>query len=775
MTLRTAEWLGKIIHVRVRSVGSFGALVDTDAGLPGLIRRREMSWAEAVTPRLVLQPGDEIDALVVRVDKAPPHLELSYRRVQHDPWQEFVATHAAGSCVRGRVTHLQTDGAYIAIAPGVDGWLPLTEIKEPGHTGRIDDILWLGDVVEAVVTHIDTRLRRPRLSVRRRTDQVGREALRQRLRAAGATAPGMSIGERTGITSDALKAHVGAAAEPSPEAAAILTLSRPLRILIVDDESGIRETLGDRLERAGCRYALAADGAEARRLAETGVFDIIFVDVGLPDEDGIALANHLSRLHAGRAVIAVITGIPSLADTAARFEMLGSLVVLMKPLDWTELADLLQSTANGESIGDVKQPRDSPAELAMPEPALLGAVGTTTEDTAEAALRPLLTALQHSTRAERVAVFAMDPLTRAAHLVTQLGHPPIHYDPRSHPLEISPVKDVIIDRDVLYEIDVPANAAARFRYLQPLVDCVACIGVPVAPDAQERYGLFLFHSEHAAFSTADLSLAQATSIALAATLERVQTRQLLHQCQNLLLQGQLTAGLGHEVNNKLTKIALKALNLADSCDEMKHQARALSLSRGLANLAGEAHELCDWCRSLSETVRHFQTLMKHSAGSTADINRAVQVAQRILEPTAQKHKVQLQLSLAAALPPVPTSDVKLEHTCLNIMTNAVQQIAAFSPAGGTLHVSTELVAGDGAYPVKVRFRDDGPGIHRQWFERIFEFGFTSRPGGSGLGLYITRGLVESLGGRVRVDESAIFGGTTFLMELPAYSGEVADE
>jgi len=71
---------------------------------------------------------------------------------------------------------------------------------------------------------------------------------------------------------------------------------------------------------------------------------------------------------------------------------------------------------------------------------------------------------------------------------------------------------------------------------------------------------------------------------------------------------------------------------------------------------------------------------------------------------------------------------------------------------------------DGAYP---RFKDNGLGIHRQLWERIYDLGFSTKEGGTGLGLYIAKGLVESLGGHIKVEESYILVGSTFLVELPA--------
>jgi two-component system NtrC family sensor kinase len=127
--------------------------------------------------------------------------------------------------------------------------------------------------------------------------------------------------------------------------------------------------------------------------------------------------------------------------------------------------------------------------------------------------------------------------------------------------------------------------------------------------------------------------------------------------------------------------------------------------------------------------------------------------------------VRIELQLDAKPSQVIAVEAWLKQVCLNIMLNAIQQIAYKRAGGGTLTVRTEYRPED-AMPLKIYFVDDGPGIHAQHQERVFELGFTTKKDGVGLGLFISRGLVESLGGRVSVKESIMLVGTTFLVELP---------
>jgi signal transduction histidine kinase len=115
---------------------------------------------------------------------------------------------------------------------------------------------------------------------------------------------------------------------------------------------------------------------------------------------------------------------------------------------------------------------------------------------------------------------------------------------------------------------------------------------------------------------------------------------------------------------------------------------------------------------------------------------------------------------------VVANDIRLQHVFLNLLLNAVQQMAKMSSRQGCLTISAETANIDGRPWIRVRFADNGPGIHRRQWDTVFAFGFTTRPEGSGLGLYIARSLIESIGGRIRVEESRMLLGSTFVVELP---------
>lgn len=759
---------GERVLVLVTRVAPFGVFVElVDDGSQGMIRRRELSWDREVNPLLLLQPGDKIEALVLRQEPGTERLELSYRQAVWDLWQDFPDTYREGAVVRGTVKRLRPNGAYVDIDSGVDGWLPVNEIAIDDTDGNVDQYLWLGDTVEAVIVETDRRRRHIGLSLRERLRQIDRDGVLRKLDAASSERDtGTTLGEAAGVSANALKARFYGDPGPSSTVKEIVgRLQRRLRVLVVDDEPSVRSSLAERLGLLNCQCVTAEDGREALEAAFDGDYDVMFVDIGLPDTDGVSLAGEILTRRP-EAQVVMVTSIALADEHASQLEDLDILGVLLKPLDPEEIQDLLDAVARRQPLAYFGYTPARQEDLARQAGFLRTLAWRKSFASLEDALRVALAAIRAATGAQGAAVFSMDPSTRSASLVAQEGEKEIAYNPAKHSLEISPVKDVVLDHEYILETNVSANAAAKFKYVLPLFHFDSFIGVPIEARGEIRHGLFLFHGQRNAFSEEDFQRALAASIAVGAIIEHAILDQTMLEFQNLSLQGQLSAGLAHEVNNKLSGILLRLKNATDRCRMLERDSANLSSSREMASLRKEIEEVTKLASTVRQTARMFQVLMRPRAEDVTSVNPVLRTTTGILAALARKHNIEIVHHLDTRMPGVPAIGVRLEQAFLNIMLNAVQQIATYSPSGGSLEIETRYEGRDGARPVKVRFRDDGPGIHRQLFDRIFDMGFTTREGGSGLGLYITQGLIESIGGRVSVEDSIILLGTTFLVELP---------
>jgi two-component system NtrC family sensor kinase len=158
-------------------------------------------------------------------------------------------------------------------------------------------------------------------------------------------------------------------------------------------------------------------------------------------------------------------------------------------------------------------------------------------------------------------------------------------------------------------------------------------------------------------------------------------------------------------------------------------------------------------------------LMSVGTREVVSVNETVQRALSVLAPVAERNHVEILTELEEGLPVTVAVGSWLEQAFVNVALNAIQNIS-LSKTEGELVVQTRFAKHDETLSIQVLFIDNGPGIHAQHLEHIFNLGFSTRTEGTGLGLFTTRGIIEALSGKIRVQTSIMLVGTTFLVELP---------
>jgi signal transduction histidine kinase len=197
-------------------------------------------------------------------------------------------------------------------------------------------------------------------------------------------------------------------------------------------------------------------------------------------------------------------------------------------------------------------------------------------------------------------------------------------------------------------------------------------------------------------------------------------------------------------------------------DQTNHASDFKKVELGLEGLLSIFYDL-------KNSVEPFQQLMRTAEAEVLSINEVLRTTISLMQPLLREHKTKIELKIAPELPPVSASRNRLHQVFLNIILNAVQQMALKPDGAKILSITTASQELDKERPINLHFTDTGPGIHRRLWEKIFELGFTTRSNGTGQGLYIARSLIESLGGKLVVAQSIIAIGTTFLVDLPDVS------
>ncbi len=189
---------GDRVHGTVTRVTDFGAFVELEPGVEGLIHLSEMSWAKKVRkPSDVLKPGDTVEAVVLGVNLGERRLALGLKQTLGDPWAEVEAKFPVGSAIEGPVTSFTKFGAFVQLTEGVEGMVHVSEITAEKHIHHPQDVLKVGQVVKAQVLEIDKAKRQLRLSMKQRTSVTVEEYLSEH--APGSTVTGRIVEVEQGV------------------------------------------------------------------------------------------------------------------------------------------------------------------------------------------------------------------------------------------------------------------------------------------------------------------------------------------------------------------------------------------------------------------------------------------------------------------------------------------------------------------------------------------------------------------------------------------------
>ncbi|HLL73235.1 MAG TPA: 30S ribosomal protein S1 [Pyrinomonadaceae bacterium] len=159
--------IGTKVQGKVASVTDYGAFVELEAGVEGLVHVSEMSWSKRMKhPSKLVNVGDTVEAEVLGVDPKARRISLGMKQMQANPWQTLRERYQIGTRVSGRVRNLTDFGAFIEVEDGVDGLVHVSDISWNKRIKHPGEVLKKGQEIEAVITNIDTENRRLSLSIK---------------------------------------------------------------------------------------------------------------------------------------------------------------------------------------------------------------------------------------------------------------------------------------------------------------------------------------------------------------------------------------------------------------------------------------------------------------------------------------------------------------------------------------------------------------------------------------------------------------------------------
>ena len=159
--------VGERVRGTVTRVMDFGAFVELEPGVEGLIHVSEMSWVKKVRkPSDLVKPGDTVDTVILAVNPAEQRMSLGLKQTLGDPWADASQKFPVGSEVAGPVTSLTKFGVFVQLAEGIDGMVHISDISAEKRVNHPQDVLKVGQQVKAVVLELDSEKRRLKLGMK---------------------------------------------------------------------------------------------------------------------------------------------------------------------------------------------------------------------------------------------------------------------------------------------------------------------------------------------------------------------------------------------------------------------------------------------------------------------------------------------------------------------------------------------------------------------------------------------------------------------------------
>jgi C4-dicarboxylate-specific signal transduction histidine kinase len=233
------------------------------------------------------------------------------------------------------------------------------------------------------------------------------------------------------------------------------------------------------------------------------------------------------------------------------------------------------------------------------------------------------------------------------------------------------------------------------------------------------------------------------------------TRAELARAARITTMGELTASIAHEVNQPLAAVVANA----DAC--------VAWLSRELPDLAearAAAERATEGATRASDVIARIRSLITKATPqkSRVEINRIIEQTTALAEGQATKNNVEMKLELQPDLPFVLGDGIQLQQVILNLVMNGIEAMTTVADRPRTLTLLSESQNGD---QVRVAVHDSGIGLSDEVKKRLFEPFFTTRTKGMGMGLSISRSIIEAHGGRLWADSNGSLG-STFQFTLP---------
>jgi len=748
--------MSKIVDVEVTEILPSGIKVRTVDGHDGFIRHRELSWDERswITPELP-SIGQVTKAKVIRDDaNLGQYIHLSLREL-NNPWDDINKKYKRGQPVRGEVVEVRYFGVFVQIEPGITAiiWpknVPLLQIQS------VRDIFSIGDQVHGVITHIDAGKRRIGINLTKRLNELWR--LTPKFRKLYQLDLLQDFSEVNRLERDQIYQNNSVKLSSGSQQTDI---SIKNLILVIDDKKKELANICRSLENHfDINLECASSEAEAFSKVEKYIFDLVIIDLKLGDENGLLLGKKLIRHYPRLMVIITSTTVPP-HYVLSEIRRIGFIFEIKQPEMIIETIELTYKD-RGKDFKGTEYLLSSRGNFVRE----LGMTAFANYKLHEV-LNNLIFHVVERTSISQAMVLDVDVSQKAVAIIA--ANPPLTMELHNRSedgLYHSPVETVILHEVQFSAENIDQESDLRFKHFFPLFKYKSCICLPLKiSGATMRHVLVMLSEHHQKLTDFDYSQAATIAVMLRAAIERSTLLDYMQRYEHRYTIGQLLNSLVHEIKPKLDgfegllQTVYLLLQEATTTNDLTTKNQCLV---EVKNIVGETLQVK---QTISDLVQAYMRIASKDL-EAVDVNLVSHKVVRQMEAMAKEEGVTIEIDAKQDLPLALAVQTSLEQILTNVILNALQQInrkrieleriarernwdtSLFQK--GLIIIQTRNID-DSTSPqsIEILVYDTGPGIHHSRREKIFLLDTSGRRRGHGLGLYISRNLVEMMGGAIK--------------------------
>ncbi len=374
--------------------------------------------------------------------------------------------------------------------------------------------------------------------------------------------------------------------------------------------------------------------------------------------------------------------------------------------------------------------------------------------------------LKEKFKTQFVAVFRFDHVTKEVTMIDDINVDHGEYLKSKKDLRYSPIRDVIENRRIKYLYDLETwQMIGTFKHLLSLFGNYIknFLGIPLIATGPTDHGLFIVNFERSDSMEKLLDFLSNEALMIATIIERNRYQEIIESEQKFSLLGKIRSTFVHELRSA-TEILFYELDIF-----RKGQNKEVGNDELLKQFAEIIPKILERKDKIDDIFEMFKIFSRDTIRPCWLNEFLSYIVEHLLWDEVQKRDLKISYDFAKNIPKTKLNMGRLQQVIMNLVLNAFDHMG-YSPSE-EIFLSTSFNYKSKDRPIEIRVTDTAYGIHRKDFDKIFEPFYTTKPGGTGLGLFISKALVGSIGGQLEVENSWPYFGSTFIIRLPYISGE----